>query len=102
MFYNVSLPPFALLAVEMSGCEPYQELILSLRTKGKTHFLYCGVVTAGVSHLLQRQEQLAGVGGEVRKLGVPLKSVLPDPRQPRPKRNTSITEEKAWGTEGSN
>lgn len=74
MFYNVNLPPFA-LSVEMSGCEPHQEPILSLRTKGKTHFLYYGVVTAGVSCLLQRHEQLAGVGREARELGVPLKSV---------------------------
>lgn len=63
----------------MSGCEPHQEPILSLRTKRKTHSLYCGVVTAGVSWLLERQEQLAGVGGEVREMGVPLKSLLPDP-----------------------
>lgn len=42
-------------------------------------FLFCVVFTAGVSCLLQRHEQLAGVGREVRELGVPLKSLLPDP-----------------------
>lgn len=79
VFHDVSLALFALLSVEMSGCEPHQEPVLSFRTKGKTQFLYWGVVTAGVSCLLQRQEQLAGVGGEVGELGVPLKSLVPDP-----------------------
>lgn len=43
------------------------------------HFLYCVIVTAGVSCLLQRLEQLEGVGRKVRELGVSLKSLLPDP-----------------------
>lgn len=74
VFYNASPSPFALLSVEMWGCEPHQEPILSLKTKGKTLFFvlcysHCWsilcIAETGTTCRCWRRGQVAGSVTEV-------------------------------------
>lgn len=93
-YHHLHCFPWKCQAVNPSGAD------FVLKNKGKDTFfvLWCNHWWSILS--IAETEQLADQGaGSATEVFVTWSNGL---RQPRPKRNTFVTEEKAWGTVGSN